>query len=137
VSEKRFQEMVSETLVLKALLIYDREEGIMFHKNAGENSLALWGGNAPVIINIHPFHAAGRGMALKNEAGKPFLFQFTYPFFGPLNHAVRQVPVGVYGDQPGSFRVPGQAHGLTRHAQTALHFRAYRDIIHIPSEGIG
>ena len=60
-----------------------------------------------------------------------FPFQLFHPLLGPLLHLVRDIPAAVARHQTRCARISFQTQCLARHAQSALHFRTNRHVMHV------
>jgi hypothetical protein len=67
-----FDEIFSEVWIVEASLFLYGKQGEMVHENSCIDADSFFDGHSLFIIDLDPFHATARRIALKNKAAKIF-----------------------------------------------------------------
>ena len=86
------------------------------------------------VIDIHAFHTATRRLSLEYIAAKVLLRELLGPLIGPRFHLLRVIDARICSNEP---HIPIDVDKTQRFpwdAETDLHFRAYRNPLHVSAE---
>ncbi len=134
--ENLFDKIFPEFGIMQPSFLFNRNEGKMRREYPGENPNPLFFRHAFGVVDFDPEQAAAWRILFEDIAAQVLPFQLPDPCFRPVLHLFRMVHAGFGGDKTRLFYIAHQPHGFPGYAEARLHFRAYRNIVHVLPEGI-